>query len=137
MKEARRGSLLRSFFYAFAGLGHLFRTQRNARIHAAVGTAPAGAKPMPERDPMRPSHFAAIYMLAEGYDVIPVNPRYAGETILGQQRRIVGIQHHGLNADPGPRGGGCRRDRLRSRRTNRGGIRVRSRGHAAHPCWGH
>lgn len=36
-------------------------------------------------DPMRPSHFAAIYMLAEGYDVIPVNPRYAGKTILGQR----------------------------------------------------
>ena len=36
-------------------------------------------------DPMRPSHFAAIYMLAEGYDVIPVNPRYAGEAILGQR----------------------------------------------------
>ncbi len=35
-------------------------------------------------NPMRPSHFAAIYMLAEGYEVIPVNPRYAGETILGQ-----------------------------------------------------
>ena len=35
-------------------------------------------------DPMRPSHFAAIYMLAEGYEVIPVNPRYAGQTILGQ-----------------------------------------------------
>ena len=35
-------------------------------------------------DPMRPSHFAAIYMLAEGYDVIPVNPRSAGQTILGQ-----------------------------------------------------
>ena len=36
-------------------------------------------------DPMRPSHFAAIYMQSEGYDVIPVNPRYAGETILGQR----------------------------------------------------
>ncbi len=36
-------------------------------------------------DPMRPSHFAAIYMLAEGYDVIPVNPRYAGDEILGQK----------------------------------------------------
>ena len=35
-------------------------------------------------DPMRPSHFAAIYLQAEGYDVIPVNPRYAGQTILGQ-----------------------------------------------------
>jgi predicted CoA-binding protein len=36
-------------------------------------------------DPMRPSHFAAIYMQSEGYDIIPVNPRYAGQTILGQQ----------------------------------------------------
>ena len=36
-------------------------------------------------DLMRPSHFAAIYMLAEGYTIIPVNPRYAGETILGRQ----------------------------------------------------
>ena len=35
-------------------------------------------------DPMRPSHFAAIYMQSAGYDIIPVNPRYAGETILGQ-----------------------------------------------------
>lgn len=29
----------RSFGYAFAGLAYLFRTQRNARIHAAVGAA--------------------------------------------------------------------------------------------------
>jgi uncharacterized protein len=34
-------------------------------------------------NPFRPSHFAAIYMLAEGYNIIPVNPR---ETeILGQR----------------------------------------------------
>ena len=36
-------------------------------------------------DLMRPSHFAAIYMQSEGYDIIPVNPRYAGETILGER----------------------------------------------------
>ncbi|MGI9253833.1 MAG: CoA-binding protein [Thermomicrobiales bacterium] len=35
-------------------------------------------------DEMRPSHFAAIYMQSEGYDIIPVNPKYAGEEILGQ-----------------------------------------------------
>lgn len=31
----------------------------------------------------RPSHFAAIYMLSEGYDIIPINPRY--EEILGRR----------------------------------------------------
>ena len=36
-------------------------------------------------DQYRPSHFVAIYLLAEGYDVIPINPRYAGKTILGKR----------------------------------------------------
>jgi len=36
-------------------------------------------------DPYRPSHFVAIYLQAEGYDIIPINPRYAGETILGKR----------------------------------------------------
>ncbi|MEA2511467.1 MAG: uncharacterized protein QOJ59_954 [Thermomicrobiales bacterium] len=35
-------------------------------------------------DPYRPSHFAAIYMQSWGYDIIPVNPRLVGKTILGQ-----------------------------------------------------
>jgi diacylglycerol kinase len=30
--------IVRSFRFAFAGLGYLFRTQRNARIHLIVGT---------------------------------------------------------------------------------------------------
>jgi predicted CoA-binding protein len=34
-------------------------------------------------NPFRPSHFAAIYLLAEGYNVIPVNPRET--TILGRK----------------------------------------------------
>jgi uncharacterized protein len=34
-------------------------------------------------NPFRPSHFAAVYLLAQGYDVVPVNP---GErTVLGRQ----------------------------------------------------
>jgi hypothetical protein len=36
-------------------------------------------------DPYRPSHFVAIYLQAEGYDIIPINPRYAGQTILGKR----------------------------------------------------
>jgi predicted CoA-binding protein len=34
-------------------------------------------------NPFRPCHFAAIYMLAEGYNVIPVNPRE--QAVLGRR----------------------------------------------------
>ena len=34
-------------------------------------------------NPFRPSHFAAIYLISEGYDVIPVNPRES--EILGRK----------------------------------------------------
>ncbi len=34
-------------------------------------------------NPYRPSHFAAIYMLAEGYNIIPVNPKCT--EILGRK----------------------------------------------------
>ncbi len=36
-------------------------------------------------DQYRPSHFVAIYMLAEGYDIVLVNPNYAGQQILGRR----------------------------------------------------
>jgi len=36
-------------------------------------------------DPYRPSHFVAIYLQAEGYDIIPINPRYTGKTLLGKR----------------------------------------------------
>ena len=42
-------------------------------------------------NPFRPSHFAAIYLISEGYDVVPVNPR---ETeVLGRKsiRRSAAI----------------------------------------------
>jgi predicted CoA-binding protein len=32
----------------------------------------------------RPSFFAAKYMQSHGYRIVPVNPRYAGGTILGE-----------------------------------------------------
>ena len=34
-------------------------------------------------NPFRPSHFAAIYLLSEGYNVIPVNPRE--KEVLGRK----------------------------------------------------
>jgi predicted CoA-binding protein len=33
----------------------------------------------------RPSYFAAKYLQEHGFRVIPVNPRYANDTILGEQ----------------------------------------------------
>lgn len=36
-------------------------------------------------DQYRPSHFVAIYLQAEGYDIVLINPRYAGQTILGRR----------------------------------------------------
>jgi diacylglycerol kinase len=34
--------MVRSFYFAFAGLGYLFRTQRNARIHLLLGILACG-----------------------------------------------------------------------------------------------
>lgn len=58
-----------------AGSYERLRLLQTYKTIAMVGLSP---------DPMRPSHFVAIYMLANGYDVIPVNPRVVGEKILGQ-----------------------------------------------------
>jgi predicted CoA-binding protein len=33
---------------------------------------------------MRPSYFAMLYLQGKGYRVLPVNPRSAGETLLGE-----------------------------------------------------
>jgi uncharacterized protein len=35
-------------------------------------------------NPYAPSSFAGIYLAANGYNIIPVNPAQAGKTILGQ-----------------------------------------------------
>jgi predicted CoA-binding protein len=34
---------------------------------------------------MRPSYFAMLYLQQKGYRMIPVNPRYAGQEILGER----------------------------------------------------
>lgn len=46
------------------------------RVFAVVGASP---------NPSRPSFFVMKYLLAKGYDIIPVNPGHAGETFLGQR----------------------------------------------------
>ena len=48
---------------------------REVKTIAAVGLS---------ANDMRPSYFSAVYLLNKGYRVIPVNPRYAGQEILGQ-----------------------------------------------------
>ena len=37
-----RHGIVKSFGFAFAGLAHLLRTQRNARIHVVIGTIACG-----------------------------------------------------------------------------------------------
>jgi uncharacterized protein len=36
-------------------------------------------------DPYRPSHFVAIYLQAEGYTIVPINPAQAGKMLLGKR----------------------------------------------------
>ncbi len=62
-------------FVPSAGAYERLRILLGAKTIAMVGLS---------ADPMRPSHFAAIYMQSEGYDIVPVNPRYVGGEILGQ-----------------------------------------------------
>src|SRR4051812_25514684 len=55
-------------------INELRRILRENRVIAVVGLS---------ADWFRPSYFAAKYMLEHGYEVIPVNPKYA--EILGQK----------------------------------------------------
>ena len=54
----------------------LRRILKSSRTIAVVGLS---------SDWNRPSNFAATYMQHKGYRVIPVNPRYAGEKVLGER----------------------------------------------------
>lgn len=38
-------------------------------------------------NPVRPSYYVARYLSLKGFDVIPVNPGHAGETVFGQEVR--------------------------------------------------
>ncbi len=53
----------------------LRRILRETRVIAMVGASP---------EPTRPSHVVMKYLQDQGYRVLPVNPRAAGTTILGE-----------------------------------------------------
>ena len=38
-------------------------------------------------DPQKPAHFVPEYLYQQGYRVLPVNPKYAGETLWGETPR--------------------------------------------------
>ncbi|OSP56445.1 CoA-binding protein [Pseudoruegeria sp. SK021] len=46
------------------------------RIIACVGASP---------NPARPSHYVSLFLQAQGYRVIPVNPGQAGNTLFGER----------------------------------------------------
>jgi len=54
----------------------LRRILRENHVIAVVGLS---------ADWFRPSYFAAKYLQEHGYRIIPVNPRYAGENVLGER----------------------------------------------------
>ena len=51
---------------------------RRTRVIAVVGVS---------ANPVRPSYFVARYLLLKGYQVIPVNPGLAGQTLFGETVR--------------------------------------------------
>jgi uncharacterized protein len=62
------------------------RILTNCRTIAMVGLS---------ANPYHPSAFAAIYLAANGYKIVPVNPGQAGKTILGERvyARVDEIDH--------------------------------------------
>lgn len=38
-------------------------------------------------NPVRPSYYVARYLDLKGYDIVPVNPRHAGEKLFGKEVR--------------------------------------------------
>lgn len=56
--------------------GYIRDILQRVKTIAAVGSS---------ANDMRPSYFATLYLQTKGYRVIPINPRYAGQQILGEK----------------------------------------------------
>jgi predicted CoA-binding protein len=67
-------------------LSSLRRILRNCKTLAVVGLSAQWH---------RPSYFAAKYMQAQGYKIVPVNPRYVGQKLLGETcyAQLLDIPH--------------------------------------------
>lgn len=37
------------------------------------------------KDPLRPAHYVPRYLWEQGYHILPVNPRFAGEELFGER----------------------------------------------------
>jgi len=57
----------------------------DAWIKGILGEVKTFAMVGASSNPMRPSYFAMLYLQKKGFRVIPVNPRAAGETVLGER----------------------------------------------------
>jgi predicted CoA-binding protein len=60
-----------------AGLTRILREARSVAV--------LGAKPMPRE----PAHYVPAFLQGRGYRILPVNPIFAGQTILGEP--VVGV----------------------------------------------
>lgn len=63
---------------ALSGLDEVAEVLRRATCVAVLGAHP---------DASRPASYVPAYLRSVGYRVIPVNPRYAGETLFGERVR--------------------------------------------------
>jgi hypothetical protein len=61
-----------------------YRTPSDDKIAKVLQTARTFAVIGASGNPGRPSHGVMRYLLASGYDVVPVNPGLAGSELLGQ-----------------------------------------------------
>lgn len=59
-------------------------TQKENTIHGILTVSRTIAVVGLSAQPDRPSHEVAEYMQRHGYRIVPVNPTYAGERILGE-----------------------------------------------------
>jgi len=71
---------------------HLKTILERTRTIAAVGVS---------ANTIRPSHYVVRYLKHKGYRIVPVNPRYAGEELLGERihASLASVADAGIEPD--------------------------------------